>query len=67
MPVDDESQVGFSISQGKLPWQPNFVRFSACRCMQTASGEGGGLTLGFALHLVFLYFLSFLVPHAACF
>ena len=41
VPVDDESQVGFSIPQRKLPWQPNFVGFSACRWMRAASGEGG--------------------------
>jgi len=29
MAVDDQSEVNFSIPQGTLHWQPNFVDFSA--------------------------------------
>jgi len=40
----------FLITQGSLPWQPNFVGFSACiPGRKRLVAQPGGLTLGFAL------------------
>jgi len=47
MVVDDESEVSFSIPQGTLPWQPNFVDLvDGCRWKQTVSGAAGRANVG---------------------
>jgi len=46
--VDDQSEISFSIPEGALPWQPIFVGFERRRLV----AQPGGLTSGFALHVV---------------
>ena len=42
MAVDDQPVISFSVPQGMLPWQPNFVGFSTwCHWTQAASGAVG--------------------------
>ena len=48
MAVDDQPELSSSIPQGALPWQPIFVGFDHRRLV----AQPGGLTLGFAMHLV---------------
>ena len=50
--VDDQSEISFSIPQGTLPWQSIFG-FSAWMLLdRRLVAQPGGLTLGFAQHLV---------------
>jgi len=52
MGVDDQPEICSSIHQRTLPWQPIFVGFGRRRLV----AQPGGLTLGFALYIVCLYF-----------
>jgi len=53
MAVDDQCEISFSIPQGTLPWKPIFVVVLGVAVRRRLVAQPGGLTLGFALHLVF--------------
>jgi len=50
MAMDNQSEIGFLILQGTLPWQVGKPIFVVAERRLVA--QPGGLTLGFALHLV---------------
>jgi len=43
----DQSEISFSIPQGTLPWQPNFVGFNAWVRTQADNVAAGRANVGF--------------------
>ena len=79
MDADDQPEINFSIPQGQLTWQSNYVGFSAwAPWTQAASGSAGRANVGFCsastlCHCVpiktstFYYFLNISVKNLPIF